>query len=1706
MQVELWCKQGYRLQKVLTDAYSTRVEHDERGERTFTFRYPYNADDYKWIKYRKIVRIADEALEHVHSNIAGSVSDPDITLVDASAFDLLDYVLVSEEDLYDKSYRTTSAITGGASATITIPDTSGLSADEYYYIEDDNDGETFKIISVDSGTQLTADLENDYELGASINSPGRTAIGRVYAKVGNVISVSPWPAFNPTGEAYKINFDTYRVKELNNINTDTGPVFEVVCDHITNDLIDDVFLMDGRGTVGYSTAGFGTALDTTAHIDTLMDELMDQAQDFTKGDLKRFTYSEGTVSVTNGDATVTGHNVNWTNISPGSTFVVEGDSTQYTVAYLTATDDVESTTCTSLELTGNCGTTLTYAKYSIISKGIQTYADKVTLAQTYNGKNYIKGQVALVVNDGNVCAGAVIKIIGDTNEYIVETVYRYGLSYYIRLNQAVTRSSDSNLNIIITRDEREISFNDETILSCLQKISDIWSESKQLVWFEVNEDKTVDIVRKPIADDRDPTSDLVVRYRENMNSIARRYREEEFGNRVYPKGATSNWVNAESGVSSTIISRDLLEYDSLTGGGFTEGNTLTEVNGTDIIGDGDLSTAGLGDWGVTGDVTLDDANDQVDFVFAAGSLNGTLFQTAVNRASAGSNSTVYQVKFTVTVNTVPDGDFVLTLDNFPSASLTIWQSPWAAGTYAFGFTSAANANTQNFTITATETTSTQGDFIIDDVSCREATGKTCTIFGDTNAYGGTNIGRALVKNVLYGDFADADEIVEEETGYTATITDVIKENTKTRFGVKHPYYFRVGDPVQILRHPETVTVTIATANTITFAAATQYVRYYDADAAGFTDHDGHSTSAADNDVFLPPHNVADTVGDITYFGCGNTFAEVAIRVSTLGDGDWTNVWEYYDGSSWRNLTFRVQPMETFIQHTDLYLTSVGVYINRFKVPSNWATVAVNGTTAYWIRCRNTAITTRTTSPLAGRTWHGTYYDDQFRSGFVFISSGEGVGQTRAISDNTSATITTTREWDTIPFGATAKFAQRVMNTQIVGFKQQSYRTATSVANIILGENGASAVDHAYYGGVLEVTDGLDKGRTYELWRSYDDATALRLYANSILDGDGIKRFNVVGGHRMVKEYQTGTTFGGGGDGACTIAITDTNTLYDNMWNEGNVIITSGAEASDHYTINTSTYVANTLTLTLYETTWSGTPSSNDGVLLWRETHLPLTVAEMDFTPEEGDECILLMKELGNLTIGKHFDKRVQIVAGGRSYVWIATSDASTFTVNDRVFIGTKSITSDLIFGLRRGDQSQGQMATIKSKSTTGEITIQGSHDGAALNYLVDSTKNFEHMGIDDTWILENSTTANEDSVSSVDADQVTPDAAIAFNNGNLYKIYKAVTRIDFSDDVINEEILDTSPQPHDHIELLTIQNALSIVDYKKPVDLHYSAAEINDPKWLDTYANEYLTDAATLVPDYDISFTNLYEEDPELYKYFKYEVGDTIRMVDDMLDIDTSDIRIVSKQYDPFNPYDAQVEISAYKPKRRDRVLRRLAYYENILGSLQKEDAKYRCVFWGSQCRNKNRPNAFCHIAESKMDGIHTREGEIISRTFCSSYTSIEAVGLGTDDAYTTAKEASGATVQNTAWDSDTTTAYTIVTSDTTLSKDTKVLITKVYDNTAGSEVERTDGDVRILRYDDDTPMPTDTETRTGCKVLFRIASALTNIRIDAIVLLVGKK
>ncbi|MFC1543064.1 hypothetical protein ACFL4K_00830 [Candidatus Neomarinimicrobiota bacterium] len=121
-------------------------------------------------------------------------------------------------------------------------------------------------------------------------------------------------------------------------------------------------------------------------------------------------------------------------------------------------------------------------------------------------------------------------------------------------------------------------------------------------------------------------------------------------------------------------------------------------------------------WDVTGQV--DDTGGNAAFVFAGGSLNGTLIQTSANRVIAGTDSAECVFQYTCAVTVAPDGNFYLRLGDSPCMSQSLIYLTYDAGTHKMLFKTQSGSSTKDFKVTAYETSATEGSFTLDDASLK----------------------------------------------------------------------------------------------------------------------------------------------------------------------------------------------------------------------------------------------------------------------------------------------------------------------------------------------------------------------------------------------------------------------------------------------------------------------------------------------------------------------------------------------------------------------------------------------------------------------------------------------------------------------------------------------------------------------------------------------------------------------------------------------------------------------------------------------------------------------------------------------------------------------------------------------------------------------------------------------------------------------------
>lgn len=183
----------------------------------------------------------------------------------------------------------------------------------------------------------------------------------------------------------------------------------------------------------------------------------------------------------------------------------------------------------------------------------------------------------------------------------------------------------------------------------------------------------------------------------------------------------------------------------------------------------------------------------------------------------------------------------------------------------------------------------------------------------------------------------------------------------------------------------------------------------------YTDYTTEANEDTANDVVLLLATPA--VNDAFFFGVddiGDNELRYVINIGTAGVGTWTIHYYYWNGA-WTALPTGNILLKS-AQFIDFKTSGFGSL--WIMPPGDWATVAVNGVTQYWLEARVTSYSARTTIPLATRIYQSpvTYATDWKKSLFDSLSFTENiskdfskpVNQSFSLSDTFSRTLGSVR--------------------------------------------------------------------------------------------------------------------------------------------------------------------------------------------------------------------------------------------------------------------------------------------------------------------------------------------------------------------------------------------------------------------------------------------------------------------------------------------------------------------------------------------------------------------------------------------------------------------------------------------------------------------------------------------------------------------------
>jgi len=125
-----------------------------------------------------------------------------------------------------------------------------------------------------------------------------------------------------------------------------------------------------------------------------------------------------------------------------------------------------------------------------------------------------------------------------------------------------------------------------------------------------------------------------------------------------------------------------------------------------------------------------------------------------------------------------------------------------------------------------------------------------------------------------------------------------------------------------------------------------------------TDETAAARDSNGNDMNLCPMTPA--VDDKYYFGFDRLFPRVWLNIGMSGAGNWANVLEYWNGSTW------VQASDEEDHTSDF--TKSGINRINWTIPGDWARTTILGMNLYWLRCRTITFVNQTVKPLGTQVW------------------------------------------------------------------------------------------------------------------------------------------------------------------------------------------------------------------------------------------------------------------------------------------------------------------------------------------------------------------------------------------------------------------------------------------------------------------------------------------------------------------------------------------------------------------------------------------------------------------------------------------------------------------------------------------------------------------------------------------------------------------
>lgn len=129
-------------------------------------------------------------------------------------------------------------------------------------------------------------------------------------------------------------------------------------------------------------------------------------------------------------------------------------------------------------------------------------------------------------------------------------------------------------------------------------------------------------------------------------------------------------------------------------------------------------------------------------------------------------------------------------------------------------------------------------------------------------------------------------------------------------------------------------------------------------AAVQTDKTAQARDVAANDLNLNP--MTPIVNDKIYIGSNYKFWQVQMMVGTIGVGNWTNQWYYWNGA-W-------VPVVGEIDGANEWQYGPGFVTIAHTPQGGWIQHVIQAMNLYWLKCETTAFVNQTTGPLGSQVW------------------------------------------------------------------------------------------------------------------------------------------------------------------------------------------------------------------------------------------------------------------------------------------------------------------------------------------------------------------------------------------------------------------------------------------------------------------------------------------------------------------------------------------------------------------------------------------------------------------------------------------------------------------------------------------------------------------------------------------------------------------